>query len=242
MEPIPEPKRGLISQVLAPAIALWLRSQTEKIETVTVNIGAADRQILAGCIPQLTINATGVVYQGLHLSEIHITGQNIRVNLGQVLRGQPLKLLAPVPIESQAIWQEADLNASLTAPLLIGAIQELLRFLLATGLPGASSDPDLNLQNLTVAVGADRITLGAQLLSPSGTQTPLALRTGLRISAPDRLQLLGPQWLPHATAKRGLPLNDLDGHEFDLGPTTVIRELCLEPGRLSCSGQLLVQP
>jgi LmeA-like phospholipid-binding len=246
MERTSEPQRGLIrqgliSQVLAPAIALWLRSQTEKIDQLNVTIGAGDRQILAGCIPEITITAQGAVYQGLHLSEIQITGQNIRINLGQVLRGKPLQLLEPVPIESAASLSEADLNASLTAPLLHQAIQDLVQFLLAT--TGISNDaPALNLQNLTVVLANGQVTLGGEIWSTSGVKTPIGLRTGLRLSGPNRLQLVGPVWLPHATAKRGLPLRDLEGHEFDLGPTTVIRELQVEPGRLSCQGQLLVQP
>jgi hypothetical protein len=237
-----EPPRGLIRQVLAPAIKLWLRSQTESVEQLSVEIGAADRQILAGCIPQIDITAQGAVYQGLHLSQIQITGQNIRVNLGQVLRGKPLQLLEPVPIESQVALLEADLNASLTAPLLNAAIQDLVQFLLASTGLGGGSEPALNLQNLSLILGAGRVTLGGEILAPSGTKTPIGLRTGLRLSAPNRLQLVGPVWLPHATAKRGLPLNDLDGYEFDLGPTTVIRELRLEPGCLTCQGQLWVQP
>jgi LmeA-like phospholipid-binding len=249
MEPTSEPKRGLIRQVLAPAIALWLRSQTEKIDQLSVVIGAADRQILAGCIPEIAITARGAVYRGLHLSEIQITGQNIRINLGQVLRGKPVQLLEAVPIESAARFSEADLNASLTAPLLHQAIQDLVQFLLATtGI--ASSGPALNLQNLTVVLAAGQITLGGELESTSGVKTPIGLRTGLRLSGPtdgsnsgpNRLQLVGPVWLPAVTAKRGLPLRDLEGHEFDLGPTTVIRELRLEPGQLTCEGQLLVQP
>jgi LmeA-like phospholipid-binding len=236
------PQRGLIRQVLAPAIKLWLRSQTESVEQLSVEIGAADRQLLAGCIPQIEIAAQGAVYQGLHLSHIQITGQNIRVNLGQVLRGKPLQLLEPVPIESQATLLEADLNASLTAPLLKTAIQDLVQFLLASTGLGGGSEPALNLQKLSLVLGAGLVTLGGEILAPSGTKTPIGLRTGLRLSAPNRLQLVGPVWLPHATAKRGLPLNDLDGYEFDLGPTTVIRELCLEPGSLTCQGQLWVQP
>jgi hypothetical protein len=244
MERTSEPKRGLIrqglmSQVLAPAMALWLRSQTEKIDQLSVTIGAGDRQILAGCIPEIAIMAQGAVYQGLHLSEIQITGQNLRVNLGQVLRGQPLQLLEPVPIESAASLSEADLNASLTAPLLHQAIQDLVQFLLAA--IGISNDAPA-LQNLTVTLAAGQVTLGGEIWSTGGVKTPIGLRTGLQLSGPNRLQLVGPVWLPHATAKRGLPLRELEGHEFDLGPTTVIRELQIEPGRLSCQGQLLVQP
>ena len=42
-------------------------------------------------------------------------------------------------------------------------------------------------------------------------------------------------------AKRGLPLQDLDGYAFDLGETQ-LSELTIAADRITCIGQLLVQP
>lgn len=233
---------GLIRRVLAPAIRLWLRSQVEQVEALQVEITAGDRQILSGYIQQLKISATNAVYQGLALSQIQLTGQNIRVNAGQIVRGKPLRLLEPIRIQGSVLLGEADLNASLKAPLLKAGVTEFLMTLLQSGAAGISSDRALNLQNLTIQLRSQLVVLGATLVSDSGNETPIAIRTGFALAAPNLLKLVNPQWLPHATAKRGLPLSDLDGYTFDLGDETEIHELAIDPEKVTCQGKLSVLP
>ncbi len=237
-------KLGLISKVLASAVGLWLRSQVEHIEALEVEVEAGDRQILSGCIPQVRLSAHSAVYQGLHLSQVQLTGQNIRINLGQVLRGKPLRLLEPIQVGGTVLLQQADLNASLAAPLLANGVTEFLLTLLNASDLGdvpLDSDPRLNLQNLEIILDVDLVTLSASLISVTGTATPIAIRTGFSLASPHELMLVNPQWLPHATAKRGLPLSDLEGYTFDLGAETQIERLMLEAGQVSCQATLLVR-
>lgn len=239
----PQTKRSrLISRVLAPALRFWLRSQVEHIEQLEITIGAGDREILSGHIQQVALSAEQAVYQGLHLSQVQITGQNIRVNLGQVVRGKPLRLLEPIAIAGTALLQEADLNASLNAPLLkAGVIQFLVTLLKANGekLP---EENELNLQNLQIKLEEKRVVLAATLVSVSGMESGIAIRSGFVMAAPNRLQLVNPEWLPHVNAKRGLAIEDLNGHEFNLGKDTQIETLTLDVGQIRCEAKLLVRP
>ncbi|MCU0547706.1 MAG: DUF2993 domain-containing protein [Leptolyngbya sp. Prado105] len=232
----------LISRVLAPAVRLWLRSQVEQVEDLQVQIESGDRQILSGCIPQIALSAKNAIYQGLALSQIQLTGQNIRVNAGQIVRGKPLRLLEPIAIQGSVFLEAADLNTSLNAPLLRAGVIEFLQTLLKSGAAGMSSNRELNLQNLTIQLRANLVVLGADLISDSGNQTPIAIRTGFDLAAPNLLKLVSPQWLPHANAKRGLPLSDLDGYLFDLGSETEIYELTIAPEKVTCVGKLMVLP
>ena len=237
-------KQGLISKVLSSAVRLWLRSQVEHIEALEVEIEAGDRQILSGCIPQVRLSACSAVYQGLHLSQVRLTGQTICINLGQVLRGKPLRLLNPIRVGGTVILRQADLNASLTAPLLADGVTEFLLTLLnasALGDVPLDDNPRLNLQNLQIILEQDLVTLSASLISVTGTATPIAIRTGFALKTPHELTLVNPQWLPHAAAKRGLPLSDLEGYTFDLGAETQIERLTLEVGQVSCQVELLVR-
>jgi hypothetical protein len=235
------PAKGLIGRVLAPAIQLWLKSQVEQVEHLEVGIQAGNRQILSGTVPQITLLAQKVIYQGLHLSDVNLTGQNIRVNLGQVLQGKALQLLEPIAVNGKVILLEADLNASLAAPLLADAIKLFLLDLLRSGSLEAVVGGDLNLQNLQMRLMPTALTLRADLISQTGQATEIALRSGLHLSQPNQLQLQNPQWLPHFNAKRGLPLKELDGYEFDLGDAQ-LTALTITQGQLECHGQLLVQP
>jgi hypothetical protein len=235
-------KKGLISKVLAPAIQLWLRSQVEQVETLQVNITAGDRQILSGTIPQVHLLAQRAVYQGLHLSHVDLLGQNIRVNLGQVLRGKALELLEPIAVTGQIDLLADDLNASLTAPLLADAIRLFLQDLLRSS-DVLEQDPNesLNLENLQIRLIPDALRLRADLRSRSGKTTEIALQSGLQLAAPNRLALHKPQWLPHANATRGLPLHDLNGYSFDLGETT-LEHLAIDEQQITCQGKLWIQP
>lgn len=232
----------LISKVLAPAVRLWLRSQVEQVEELQVEIMAGDRQILSGYIEQIALSARNAIYQGLALNQIQLTGQNIRVNAGQIVRGKPLRLLEPIRIEGSVLLEEADLNTSLKAPLLKAGVTEFLQTLLQSGAAGISSQRDLNLQNLTIQLRSQQVVLGATLVSDSGNETPIAIRTGFDLAAPNLLKLVNPQWLPHATAKRGLPLSDLDGYTFNLGDETEIHQLAIDPEKVTCQGKLIVLP
>jgi LmeA-like phospholipid-binding len=236
-----QPSKGLISRMLAPAIQLWLKSQVEQVEQLHVQIQARDRQLLSGTIPQITLLAEQVIYQGLHLSAVDLTGDNIRVNLPQVLQGKALQLLEPIAVQGTIQLSEAGLNQSLTAPLLATAVKLFLLDLLRSGAIDAPDSPDLDLQNLQLRLMPDQLTLRADLISQTGNATEIALRSGLELPQPNQLCLTNPQWLPHFNAKRGLPLQDLDGYAFDLGDTA-LTELTIAQGQIRCVGQLRVQP
>ncbi len=236
----------LISTIVAPAVQLWLRSQVEQIDNLQVQIEAGDRQILSGHIPHVRVAARQAVYQGLHLSQIQLLGQNIRVNLGQVIRGKPLQLLQPIPVEADLRLQEADLNASLAAPLMVSAVADLLNQLV-------QADPSLvdilgpqpqseALENLQILLEAEQLTLGMSLRSQQGKIIPFALRTQLSLASPRQLRFDSPHWLTNLKAKRGFPLEGLEGFLIDFGPEVALTELTLAASQLVCRGCITIMP
>lgn len=234
----------IISKVLSPAVRLWLRSQLEQAEDLQLKIEAGDRQLLSGAISRVSISARHAVYRGLHLSQVDLTGEQIRTNLRQVLRGKPFRLLEAFPVAGQVLLQEADLNTSLQAPLLANAVIDFLLTLLKSDLEADNSitDGQLTLQDPQVVLNSGQLTLIANLLSASGKTTPVVIRTGLRVENGHKLMLDRPQWLPHAKARQGLPLQDLDGFTIDLGPQVCLEALTLEAGQIVCRGQIWVTP
>lgn len=242
---VPAGKRGLISRVLPSAISLWLKSQVEHVEDLQIRIEGRDRQILTGHVPGVQLSAHKAIYQGIHVSQIQLAATGIRVNLRQILRGKPLTLLDVIPVRGQLTVTEADLNASLLSPLLKEAVTQFLVDLLQSGhavdeLEDGSGQ--IELQDLQVLIGEQQLTLGAELLSASGSTTPIAIRTGLLVREGSILQLVQPIWLPHLRAKRGLPLDDLDGYEILLGTDVNLHTLSLASQKLLCQGQINVIP
>jgi len=215
----------IISTVLSPAIRLWLRSQVERVEALEFKITGGDRQILTGNIPNISVAASQAVYQGLHLSQIQLQATQIRVNLGQVIKGKSLRLLEPVPVTGQLTLSETDLQASLKSQLLSTALSEFLGTFLT------SPNLDLNWQKITIDTG---------LLTLSGTlqAMPITIIAGLQLASPHEL-LLDPfqiQMPPPFESQ------NLDGFQVDLGSEVDLQEITLTSALLLCRGCLKVLP
>lgn len=222
----------IITKVLSPALRLWLRSQVSQVSYLEVKIIGGDRQILSGYIPQVEISAQQTVYQGLHISHLHLVATNIRINIGAVLRGQPLRLLAPVPVRGELLLQENDLNASLPSSLLSTAIAELLSTLLPEACPPAEQ---MHWQKITI--DNSKLLLDATLTSQTNS-TPVKISTKIKLASHRELQLDDTEIRTLA----GSLLGESNSYNLDLGPEVDLEELSLMAGNLTCRGQVNVIP
>ncbi|MCL6435414.1 MAG: DUF2993 domain-containing protein [Leptolyngbyaceae cyanobacterium HOT.MB2.61] len=238
----------ILSKVLSPAVRLFLRALLERVEDLQFSIEAGDRQLLSGCIKQVTVSARKAVYKGLCLSQVRVVGQGIRTNLGQVIRRrQPLRLLEEFPVAGEVLWYQADLNASLQSPLLANGLTEFLLILLKLGLDESNtwasrSPTEVDLQAPRIAVDPNRLTISATLVAANASPTQVVLRTGFNLINGNQLQLCDPERLPYLGSSEGVPLDRLDGVSFDLGSTVCLKELLLEAGQIRCQGRVMVTP
>lgn len=210
-----------------------MRSQVSQVDELQVQIGGGSLQILGGTIPQITVVAVGAVYQGLYLGSIDLNAENIRVNLPQVVRGQPLCLLAPIPVQAVAKFTETDLQASLAAPLLSNAISDLLTQILATD--AAQSKWQIDWQQLQIL--PKTLVLQGNLTTIEGT-APLELRMSLEI-VDGHILHLDPLAI---SCPIDLPGSNITSFKIDLGSDVNITELHLNEGLLLCRGQIQVNP
>ncbi len=230
----------IISTVVSPAVRLWLRSQVEQVERLEFKLVGGDRQILTGDIPSVSIAASHAVYQGLHLSEIQLEGRDIRFNLGQVFKGKPLRLLAPIPVVGQLWLTESDLQASLESSLLSNALRELVETLLKSGDRPNQTDSlkDREIHWQKINIDTDQLTLTGVITNPATLPIPIGIRAGLGLASHQELQLNPLQ----IELDPDQPPIHLDGFRIDLGSEVDIQELSLIPGRLICRGRLTVIP
>jgi hypothetical protein len=212
---------------------VWLRSQVSQVEELHVNIAGGDRQILGGTVPQVTVTAIGAIYQGLSLGSIDLLAENIRINLPQVMRGKPLRLLEPIQVGASAKFTEADLQASLAAPLLSQGITDLLSQILVTDAQQLVG----KIEWYHLSIGSHRLSLRGKIATATET-VPIDIHTG--ISTIDGHQLhLDPLEI---TCPIDLPGSDLTSYLLDLGPDVNITNLTLDRGQLVCQGLIQVQP
>lgn len=234
-----EESRGgsrIVSAVLSPAVQLLLRSQVSRVKELSVEISSSDRQILSGVVPKVAIAAKGAVYQGLHLTDISLVGTGIRINLGQVIKGKPLRLLEPIPVVGFARLNETDLNVSLSAPLLANALSDFLLPLLPVEV--RDRQEGLNLQNPQITIETGKLILKGEILLKTGQKVTFLLRTGLGLASGH--ELLFEQ--PEVEISQELNSGNLDSFKLDLGSEVELEELILHPGELICRGGIRVWP
>ncbi|MFN5856682.1 MAG: DUF2993 domain-containing protein [Pseudanabaenaceae cyanobacterium] len=114
---------SVLSATLIPIVKLWLRSQVEAIATLEITVAGKSRQILSGDIPEATVSGTGIVYQNLHITSIDLRAAAIHLNVGQMLKGEALKLLDPIQVMMDATLSPLDLQQCLQSPILLDAIK-----------------------------------------------------------------------------------------------------------------------
>jgi LmeA-like phospholipid-binding len=222
------PSPGIIGSILSPACAAWLRTKVSSVGSLQIKIAAKDRQIISGVVPSVSVIAHETVYRGISLQRIQLLAQQIEVNLGQVVRGQQLRLLQPILVEANATIGEADLLSSLTAPLLADPIADLIAKITGAG------DTALSVSWQAVQLQADLLTLIGQL-TPQGT--PITIHTGIQVIDGHILDLQ-PLKIDCTALGNQLP----EYYQIDLGPEVDLTELTIQAGSLTCQGQIQVRP
>jgi len=236
----------LISRVLPVAVKFWLQTQLDEIGDLTFDIQATDRQVLSGQIPGLALAAQQAIYQGVRLTDISAQASNIEINIGQVLRGKPLRLKQAFPIEGQVILDGDDLAASANALVLADGLLDFWQTLLAKDNVAAEIathyGPDsLALQGMAQyrsnlqTVGTD---LALTLLRPD--QSDICLQGSIDVDQGHILRLATAQWrLPSGQL---VPSAALRGFGWNLGEQTDLQSLVIENNQLICQCRIMVQP
>ncbi len=225
--------KGIISSVLSPACRAWLKSQVSQVEQLDVNIAGGSRQILGGTIPRVAVVATEAVYQGLWLDSINLIAENIRINLPQVLRGQALRLLEPIAITAAARLTEVGVQASLGAPMLSIAINDLLSQILAT----EQLKTDWRVNWRTIRIVPQQLILQGGLTTGDRT-APIEISMGINLLGKHILQL-DPIRIICAI---DLPGSEITSYQIDLGTDVHLTQLTLGTGELICQGRIQVNP
>lgn len=252
-----QPKGGqILGRILPAAVRLWLRSQVEQVEQLSLELEGRDRDIIVGNVPGVAVSAQKAIYKGIHIGQLQLSAQDIRINVGQVIRGKPLRLLKEFPIRGEVILSADDLNASLASPLLAAGLGDFWRSLLKTPsldqvvksrygqMPLRS---DVELRNLQIRLGDQLIGLSFYPHAQAQTtEQPIILGTSVAIILGNRLQLESPRWLESLEdlddPAKGVPIDPLRHFQWDFGQGTQLTTLAVKPEKLLCRGQLTVSP
>lgn len=143
---------AIISSALSPIIKFWLRSQVTSIDSLEVKISGTNRQILTGQIPEATVSGEHIIYQDLHVTNLYLNAQGIHLNIPQILKGEPLKLMQPMQVDLNMTLAPEDLQKCLASSIVSEAVDN--------PLPKISDDHEIRtvLEDLLAKLG-DQFTL-----------------------------------------------------------------------------------
>ncbi len=229
----------IISKILSPALQFWLRSQVEQVKVLRLQIQGRDQQILRGYIPLVHLYTQEAIYQGLHLDQIKILAENIRINIGQILRGKPFQLLESIQVSGQINILESDLKASLASVILFNALSDLVLMLLESSGVSNSGDiltqGDLSWQN--IELGDEQFKLQGVWTLHNSQQYPFTLVSSLKLASAHILYLSSVE-LQGLPAPYQLSLTELP---IDLGSDIELSTLLLSQGELKAEGKSLIR-
>lgn len=228
---------------------LWIQSQLDQVEGLEFSLEGKDRQILSGYVPQVSLAANKAVYEGLHLSQVNAAAAEIHINLGQVLRGKPLRLLQPFPVRGHVCLFAEDLLASLHSPLLAQALQDVL--LRLVNAHPALFPQEGHIRELIADFSSAPATTEIQLAQHQLTliwrpERPdaetVALSTGLEMRNHRLLCLSRPRVTVADNPKDESATIDLDNFVIDLGSEVDIQTLTVKQDLIEVQGAVRVLP
>lgn len=227
----------MISKLLSAAIRLYLRSQVSQAEDLQVKIIGKNQQILKGYIPQVWLSCDRAIYQGLYLSQIELNGTNIAINLPEIVKQKPLKLLEPVFVSIQLKLNVSDLQASLNSELLQSGLDDLWQMILKK----QSSLDDSELLDLTIewhkiAIADNQLYLEGTYQNSAIKTKELCLSTKLSLVNQHTLSLSDLQITNQSLFTNQFP----EELEIDLGTDIAIAKLIIESEQILCTGKIRI--
>ncbi|QPN58049.1 DUF2993 domain-containing protein [Synechococcus sp. CBW1107] len=103
-------------QLLASGLQLWIRSQCEAVENLEIQLHGSALNLLRGRLDGVSLLARRVVYQGLEIERVQLRSDPLRIQVGGVLRGQPVLLEHAFLIRGSVAFTADGLSSSLNRP------------------------------------------------------------------------------------------------------------------------------
>ena len=178
-------RSGPVMQLLASGLQLWIKQQCDAIESLEIQLEGSALGLMRGKLEGVTLMARRANYQQLELELVQLTSSPIEVNIGKLLKGQPLQLQHPFTIEGQVSFTAEGLTQSMTKPLWRGLADHLGEMLLGiTPLVELRISQDRLIFAARAAGEASLVELETQLHAADGSVVIHASAGELQVKLP----------------------------------------------------------
>lgn len=115
--PTPPPSHSSpVLQLLANGLQYWLRQQCAVEGHLSLQLHGSAINLLRGRLDGVSLQARRVTYQDLQIELVELRSGALRVQMGNLLRGQPLQLEEAFTIEGQVSFSPDGLSRSFCRP------------------------------------------------------------------------------------------------------------------------------
>lgn len=235
------------------ALDTLVRAGCEELGSLDISIGAKSSAglLLRGQLLNARIEAQAVAAAGLRASAVSLSSDGLDVDIGSPLAARPPNLRSKTQVDFRVRLTQDDIQRS---PVLFGALQEILRTLLKTGVSTAIGQnlPEGTLAVDLVAVEAlskGRLVLVAdaeaqqadgQVVRLQGLRVRTRPRTSLTMLVLDTPELISTFEGFGARLEFGLPFLRAAG--IPLPNAIDLRSVECDDGALTCEGAIELQP
>ena len=219
-------KSHFLTTILTPALRIWLKSQLDSLTRLQLEIKSSDQQLLQGIIPEVLLTSEFAIYKGLHFDQISLIAEQLQVNINQILKGQSLQLLHPLPISGNIRITETHLNDSLSSSLLQSGLQDFLSSLLKT-----NSFSSLQWEKITLQ--SNQFLLEGK--PPHSPQDSISIQANVDLTSSQHL-LISP------ITVQGFALNqqEITPVEFDLGSQVHLQDIKITQEAIFLEGRITI--
>ena len=172
-------RSGPMLQLLASALQLWIRQQCEAVDSLEIQLEGSALGLLRGRLEGVSLAARRAVFSNLELERVELRSGPIQVQIGGLLRGQPLQLEHPFVVEGNVALSGPGLSRSLSTPHWRG-----LGDLLADGLLGLTPLQELRIERDQLVLWAQGIRCETQPRAVDGHLELVCADNGLSVALP----------------------------------------------------------
>ena len=105
-----------VMQLLSGGLQRWLRSRLQAVEGLEIQLHGSAFQLLRGRLEGVTVLARRVIYQGLEIEQVNLRSDAITVQMGNLLKGQPVQLEQRFKIRGTLSFSPEALTRTLAGP------------------------------------------------------------------------------------------------------------------------------
>ncbi|NBQ21748.1 MAG: DUF2993 domain-containing protein [Synechococcaceae bacterium WB6_3B_236] len=104
---------GPVLSLVGQGVGLWLRRICDRLDALDLDLQGSGLALLGGRLEGAQLRASGVVFQHLALAEVALASGPVELNVGAMLKGQPLQLRERFRVKGQVLFTAEGLNQSL---------------------------------------------------------------------------------------------------------------------------------